>query len=415
MRVLMVSWEYPPLIYGGLGRHVHGLSEALAADGHEVTVLTQAVGDTPDAEQVNGVRVVRVPASGDGRDFARWVRRLNKAQIRAGRAVLRGWQPDVVHAHDWVAAEAGVALAAAARRPLVATVHATEAGLWNGWITTPLSQARHSTEAWLVRAATRTIVCSEAMRAEVSAALRVPAGELTKVHNAVDLEAWRTSGDQQARARATAGVPAGSPLVVLAGRIEWEKGGDTAVRALSMIRRAHPGTHLVLAGTGSRRHVLEKLARSRRVFRAVHFTGHLDEAQLAALLGAADVAVVPSSYEPFGMVALEAGAAGTPVVAGDAGGLPEVIRNGQTGLLVPTRSARALADAVGLVLREPNLATRLVRAAQRDIEARSVWPVAARATEKIYGEAIAEDAPSPRPRPKRIGLGNVFTGEPLRG
>jgi glycogen(starch) synthase len=238
----------------------------------------------------------------------------------------------------------------------------------------------------------------------------VAADELAKVHNAVDLAAWSTSSDQQERARAEVGVPSDAPLVVLAGRIEWEKGGDVAVRALPAVRRARPGTHLVVAGTGSQRPALEKLARARQVIRSVRFAGHLAEAELTALLGTADVALVPSSYEPFGMVALEAGAAGTPVVAGAAGGLPEVVASGKTGLLVPPRDPEALAAAVVAVLSDPALAGRLVRAAQRDIEARFVWPVAARATEKVYAEAIA-DARPPRRRPKPVGLGNVFTGE----
>ncbi|HEX6231984.1 MAG TPA: glycosyltransferase family 4 protein [Jiangellaceae bacterium] len=410
MRVLMVSWEYPPLVYGGLGRHVHGLSESLVADGHEVTVLTQAYPGAPAEETVRGVRVLRVRYAGDRSNFPRWVRGLNRVQTGAGHTLLERWQPDVIHAHDWVAAEAGIELATAAGRPLVATIHATEAGLWNGWITSPLSRARHNTEAWMVRAATQTIVCSEAMRAEVAAALTVSPDDLTKVHNAVDPAMWRTSCGERARARAALGIPSATPLVVLAGRIEWEKGGDVAVRALRAIRNAHPGTHLVLAGTGSRRPTLEKLARAHRVFRAVRFVGHLGQRELAALLGTADVALVPSSYEPFGMVALEAAAAGTPVVAGAAGGLPEVVTTGQTGLLVPPRDARALAAAVVSVLDDSELATQLVSAAQRDIEARFGWPVAARATEKVYVEAVADPRP-PRRRPTGVRPGNVFTGE----
>jgi glycogen(starch) synthase len=168
----------------------------------------------------------------------------------------------------------------------------------------------------------------------------------------------------------------------------------------------------VVAGTGSQRPTLQKLARARRVIRAVRFAGHLSESDLAALLGTADVALVPSSYEPFGMVALEAGAAGTPVVAGAAGGLLEVVSDGRTGLLVPPRKPQALAAAVVAVLRDPALASRLVHAAQRDIEARFAWPVAARAIEKVYAEAIA-DARPPHRRPKPVALGNVFTGEPV--
>lgn len=232
------------------------------------------------------------------------------------------------------------------------------------------------------------------------------------MHNAVNPRAWRTTTQQRASIREAMSIPAAAPLVVLAGRIEWEKGGDVAIRALGRIRRAHQNTHLVIAGTGSRRPALEQLARKRRVVRAVRFAGHLDEDNLAALLATADVALIPSSYEPFGMVALEASAAGTPVVAGAAGGLPEIITSGENGLLIPPRDPTALADAVTGLLDKPELGTALVRAAQRDIDNRFVWPVAARQVEKVYAEAIA-DPRAPRPRPKPVRPGNVFTGELL--
>jgi glycogen synthase len=410
MRVLMVSWEYPPLVYGGLGRHVHGLAEALAADGHEVAVISQRHQDVLDDDVAGGVRIVRTFTDHPRSDFARWVRALNDAQTRTGISLLRSWQPDVVHAHDWVGAWAGVALARAAGCPLVTTVHATEAGLWNGWLTTPLSRARHNAEAWLVCEAARTIVCSAAMRDEVARAFGVPADELAVVHNAVDPDAWRTSADDRTTARAAMGVSVDAPLIVLAGRVEWEKGGDVAIRALPRIRRQHPGTHLVVAGTGSQQEPLAQLARRHRVVRSVRFAGHLADNELAALLGTADIALVPSSYEPFGMVALEAGAAGTPVIAGAAGGLPEIVTSGENGLLVPPRDPQALADAAGAILDDPDLGARLVRTARRDIETRFIWPVAARATEKVYAEAVA-DPRSPRRRPRPVPRGNVFTGE----
>src|SRR5690606_9084438 len=124
----------------------------------------------------------------------------------------------------------------------------------------------------------------------------------------------------------------------------------------------------------------------------------------------ADVALVPSSYEPFGLVALEAAAAGTPVVAGTTGGLPEIIRHGENGMLVPPRDPRALAAAVTTLLAEPEYRAALVRSAQRTIEARFVWPITARETEKVYDEAVADPRP-PRPRPRPVRPGNVFTGE----
>lgn len=413
MRVLIVSWEYPPLIYGGLGRHVHGLAEALAAHGNDVAVVTQAhPGSRPD-EQVNGVRVLRATDADRRRDddLPRWVATLNDALVRAARPLLESWQPDVVHAHDWVAASAGVTLARSAGAPLVATVHATEAGLWNGWLTTPVSLARHDAEAWLVREAARTIVCSAAMRTEVSSCLRVPPGELAVVPNAVDPAAWQTGPAERAALRGRLGIPDGVPLLALAGRVEWEKGGDVAIRALRQVRAEYPQARLVLAGEGRQTASLQKLARRLRVVRAVTFAGHLDARDVAALLGTADVALVPSSYEPFGIVVLEAGAAGTPVIAGAAGGLREIIDHDTTGMLVPPRDPRALAKAVTTLLDDPGHAAALVHAARRVIEARYVWPVAARATEKVYAEAVADPRP-PRPRPAPARRGNVLTGEP---
>ena len=411
MRILMVSWEYPPLIYGGLGRHVHGLAEALAADGHDVTVISQAMPGVAGEDEAGGARIIRAEANAPSDDFAAWVSALNHAQIARAAELLNDWRPDVVHAHDWLAAEAGTTLAWRFGCPLVATIHATEAGLWNGWLTTPLSLARHDTEAWLVHSAARTIVCSAAMKAEVSNAFGVDPAELTEVPNAVDPPAWQSTPDQRHAMRVRMSIADGDPLVVLAGRIEWEKGGDVAVRALPHIRHRHGGTQLVLAGSGSQRSSLTELATEHDVAGAVHFAGHLDEGELAALLGAADVALVPSSYEPFGMVALEASASGTPVIAGAAGGLPEVVASGETGLLVPPRDPAALADAVVQLLEDPGYGTRLVEAAQREIAKRFVWPLVARETEKVYGEAIAEPRP-PRPRPAPIAPGNVFTGEP---
>lgn len=411
MHVLIATWEYPPLIYGGLGRHVHGLAEALAADGNDVTVLSQAMPGMPEDDEARGVRIIRASADAPSEDFAAWVSALNRSQISRAADLLNGWRPDVVHAHDWLSAEAGIALADDVGCPLVATIHATEAGLWNGWLTTPLSRIRHDTEARLVHSAARTIVCSAAMRDEVSSAFGIDAAELTEVPNAVDLPAWQSTPDQRRAMRVRMDIPDGVPLVVLAGRIEWEKGGDVAVRALPQVRQRHADIRLVLAGSGSQRPSLTELAVEHGVAGAVHFAGHLDEGELAALLAAADVALVPSSYEPFGMVALEASASGTPVIAGAAGGLPEVVTSGETGLLVPPRDPDSLAAAIVRLLDDPAYGARLVGAAQREIAGRFVWPLVARETEKVYAEAIAEPRP-PRPTPAPVPPGNVFTGEP---
>jgi glycogen(starch) synthase len=398
LRLLTVSWEYPPLRYGGLGRHVHALSAAQAAAGLDVTVLTQgpspAVGalgpqGTTIAQEA-GVRVVRVapdPPGGDAHvDPAGFADALQWAQVRAGVRLPR---PDVVHAHDWVSAHAGVVLAAAHDVPLVATIHATEAGLWQGWVTQPASRRRHETERWLVGAASRTLVCSNAMRDEVVAALGAQPDRVDIVSNGVDRAAWRVRARARSAAREAAGVPATAPLLVLPGRVEWEKGADLAVAALTRVRRRLPGAMLVVAGAGSRTADVAAQARRLRVARAVRLVGHCPDRQLAGLLGAADVVLVPSRYEPFGLVALEAMAAGTPVVAAAVGGLADIVTDGRTGLLVPPDDASALAAAATRVLGETALRRRLTRTAAAELPRRWTWAGAAAATQHSYAAARA--------------------------
>ncbi len=416
MRILVVSWEYPPVIYGGLGRHVHRLTEGLVEHGHDVAVVTQAHGDAPGEEYDRGVRVLRVrpdPPARDQKpaDLVPWILALNTALIRAAHSLTRQWQPDVVHAHDWVDAHAGINIARAIDRPLVATVHATEAGLWDGWLSTPLSRARHDIEAWLVAEATRTIVCSEAMRIEASAAFDVPPEELRVILNAVDEPTWRTTPQEWSTARERFGVPAKTPLLVFGGRLEWEKGADICIEALAQVRQRHHDARLVLAGAGSQETNLRRLAQRLQIDHVVQFAGRLDQPDLAALFGTADVALVPSSYEPFGIVALEAGASGTPVVAGDSGGLREVVEHDVTGLLVPPRDPTELTTAVLRLLEEPALAERLVRAAQNRTATRFAWSGVAQETQKVYASAIDNPRP-PRSRPAPAVDGNVLAQRP---
>ena len=143
MRILHLSWEYPPVMYGGLGRHVHALAENQAARGDEVVVITQAATGHAADDVVNGVRVIRVardaPDVSDWRDrFIEWTFGFNVAVARAGIALAREWRPDVVHGHDWLVAQAAVLIQEAALVPFVLTVHATESGRQGGSLASDL-------------------------------------------------------------------------------------------------------------------------------------------------------------------------------------------------------------------------------------------------------------------------------------
>ncbi|MGN6330096.1 MAG: glycosyltransferase family 4 protein [Motilibacteraceae bacterium] len=411
MRVLMLSWEYPPLLYGGLGRHVHALAEAQAAAGHDVVVLTQQADGAEPNEVVGGVRLVRAPLDPPfvplEENLLAWTLGLNHSLARAGLAVTRDWRPEVVHAHDWLVTHAATTLKHALGVPLVATVHATEAGRHQGWLPTALSKAIHGIEWWLTFEARRVITCSEAMRWEVHRLFELPDDTTDVVANGIDLPRWRP---EPARVRAMRERFAGEgPLLVCSGRLEWEKGVHTVVKAMPRLRRRFPGVRLVVAGRGSKEQDLRELAADKRVSRAVEFAGWLEREDLVALTAAADVALVPSIYEPFGLVALEAAAAGTPLVVADTGGLREFVRDGVTGLRFSPRNVPGCADAVTRLLRDEVLGRRLAREARRALQRDHRWEDVAERTVQVYRRAVREEQELPeglragraaaRPRP----------------
>ncbi len=411
MKVLMLSWEYPPVVVGGLGRHVHALARHLVAQGHEVVVLcrhsagTDAVTHPTTDTVTEGVRVIMVAEDPTHvrfeKDLVAWTLAMGHGLVRAGLALFRSWRPDVVHAHDWLVTHPAVALAEAASVPLVATIHATEAGRHAGWLSQPLNQQVHSVEWWLANRADALITCSAAMRAEVAHLFEV-SQDIAVIHNGIEPGGWRVSPAAVRSARSQYG----SPLVVYFGRLEYEKGVQDLLATIPRLRRRHPGLRLVVAGQGVQAAALVEQARKLRIRRAVDFVGHLPDRSLVACLAAADVVVLPSRYEPFGIVALEAAAAGAPLVASTAGGLAELVVDGETGLSITPGDVAGIADAVTEVLTDPTAAARRARAAKARLAAEFNWEGIASATAAVYQSATIQDRP-PLGRPK-IATGNAF-------
>ncbi|HEY2224610.1 glycosyltransferase family 4 protein [Actinomycetospora sp.] len=422
MRVLLVSWEYPPVVVGGLGRHVGALATHLADAGHDVVVLTRQPTGTDASTHpttdtlVEGVRVVRVaedpPHLEFTADLVAWTLALGHAMVRAALPVLRDWAPDVIHAHDWLVAHAATALRDLADVPLVATVHATEAGRHGGWLSAPLNRQVHSVEWWLANAADAVVTCSRAMRDEVAGLFDVDPDGITVLHNGIDASGWSASPESAVahRSHLTSGrrhVHIGSPTLVTFGRLEWEKGIQDVIAALPAIRRAHPGTRLMVAGTGSHAGWLADRARAARVRRAVTMLGHVDDVALVDLLGRASAVVLPSRYEPFGIVALEAAAAGAPLVASRAGGLGEVVLDGITGLSFDPGDVAGCAAAVIAALDAPGAAHRRAVTARERLASDFAWPAIAADTAALYGR-VRRRAPGPPPGRPKIPTGNVF-------
>jgi glycogen synthase len=390
-RILMLSWEYPPLLVGGLGRHVHALATSLVAAGHEVTVVTRHAPGALREEYAEGVRIVRAPDDppefevADGDPLA-WTMAFNHTLTRAALRAARTGRYDMVHAHDWLVAHAAVTVRDHLDVPLVATIHATESGRHQGWLPAAHNRTIDGIERWLAHEAVRVIVCSVYMRGEVARLFGLDPARVDVVYNGVDVLRWyaRPRAVAAARQRFADGD---APLVTYAGRLVYEKGVQHLLAAAPALAERHPGLRVVVAGDGPFRDELESAAPP-----GVTFTGFLGGHDLTALMGASDCYVVPSVYEPFGMVALEAAAAGTPVAAAATGGLAEIVEHGVTGVTFPPRDADALARSVGTVLGDLEYARSLARRARRRVREDFAWPAIAAQTADVYDAARAQDA-----------------------
>jgi glycogen(starch) synthase len=394
-RVLMLSWEYPPVLVGGLGRHVHALATSLAAAGHEITVVTRHAPGAPLEEYAEGVRIIRTPEDPPPfplttDNLLAWTMAFNHTLTRAALRATRTSAYDVVHAHDWLVTHSAVTLREHLGIPLVATIHATEAGRHQGWLPEEHNRTIHSVEWWLAREAVRTIVCSQYMRWEVNRLLDVPPSRVDVVPNGVDDRRWHAQPRAVAAARHRfAGT---GPLIGFAGRLVYEKGVQDLVAAVPRLRRRHPGLRLVIAGDGPYRAELQATADELGVGDAVRFAGFMGERHLPAVLGATDATVIPSLYEPFGMIALEAAAAGAPIAVSATGGLAEIVEPGRTGVTFPHSDPDALAGAVDCLLSDDASARRMARDARAMVTERYGWSAIAASTAATYAAARREAA-----------------------
>lgn len=396
----MVSWEYPPVVIGGLGRHVHQLATALAANGHDVVVLSrQPMGSDgashPTTDEVHeGVRVIAAAEDphefGFGADMMAWTLAMGHAMVRAGLTRLRGWAPDVVHAHDWLVAHPAIAMAEFFDVPMISTIHATEAGRHSGWVTGPISRQVHASESWLAHESDALIACSTSMAREIAELFGPDLAEITVIPNGIDFARWPFAPRHS---------HPGPPELLFVGRLEYEKGVHDAIAALPRVRRRHPGTTLTVAGDGTQQDWLAEVARKHKVLKAVRFVGRADHTELLNLLHRTDAAVLPSRYEPFGIAALEAIAAGAPLVVTDVGGLGEAVTNGVTGLSCPPGDIGALATAITAVLDDPAAAQKRAVAARERLTADFDWQTVAALTAGVYRGATRGAHPPMARRP----------------
>ena len=394
-RVLILSWEYPPLIEGGLARHVRKLSEALVERGVDVHVLTRGGEESPREEVRGGVRIHRVLEPTRPRDlgeFVAWVERMNADMLAAGVEIGDRFDFDLVHCHDWLVAGAGDHLARRFGSPLVTTIHATEHGRHQGWVDKHPQSHIHGVERWITNRSDRVIACSYYMREQISDIFDVPERRVSVIPNGIDPDDLPEAEDAElVRLRSEFAAP-DEKLVLLIGRLVYEKGFQFALEAMPALIERVPGTRFLVAGSGTHEEELRRQADELGLMEHGTFLGWIGDDVLHSLYRIADVCVVPSLYEPFGLVALEAMASDCPCIVADTGGLREVVPDGgQVGLRFRSRDPEALADVACKVLSDAELRGELISEAREHVRGFD-WLDVAEQTEAVYESLLSDRA-----------------------
>jgi glycogen synthase len=398
MRSLVFSWEYPPVIEGGLARHVRKLSEELVAQGVEVHVITRgSEALAAGVEERHGVTVHRVPQPPFPRDdvdaFLEWVATMNEELTARAIQLTADIRFDLVHSHDWLVAEAARATARRTGRPWLVTVHATEYGRHQGWVDKHPQSVIHAAERTMARGADHVITCSRYMRSHVADVFGVPPRRITAMQNGIDVADLEPVADDLEALRARFAGP-GERLVLLVGRLVYEKGFHLALDALAPVIKRRGDVRFVVAGTGTAEAELRRQAFRLGLTRAGRFLGWVGDDMLHSLYRVADLCIVPSIYEPFGIVALEAMASGCLCVVADTGGLREVVPgDGTVGLRFPSRDSAALRDILETVLADDALRERLTAEAREHVLGYD-WSEVASETRAVYAR-ILSGTPAP--------------------
>jgi glycosyltransferase involved in cell wall biosynthesis len=390
LAVMMLTWEFPPRIIGGISPHVHYLSKSLTRKGVKVYVVTCDFPGAPAHEVVDGVEVFRIDSyKNPSPDFATWVYLMNLNMQKEAAALVNklNYEIDVFHAHDWLVATAGIGLKHVFRKPFFATMHSTEIGRRNG-IHFDYEKMIHETEAWLTYEAWKVICCSEYMVSHVRWAFGLPQDKSMMIPNGVDTEVYTRIENDLTSFRSRFALPE-EKIVLFVGRLVYEKGVHVLVNAVPKVLEK-TNAKFVIVGSGYMKEQLSRLVKSMGLAHKVLFTGFVDDDTLRKLQKCADVSVVPSLFEPFGIVALEAMAAKSPVVVSDTGGLSEIVDHDTDGVKVYTGDPDSLAWGITRVLTEEVYAHRIRTNAYKKIQEKYDWDRIAQQTKRIYETILSE-------------------------
>jgi glycogen(starch) synthase len=379
----MLAWDFPPRTTGAAA-HVDGLARALGQIGHDVVVLTIAgpgshgAGPEQSSTFATGGRVRVLRANVD----LPWIPdEFHVATAAsAGHHVVQlttrlpGWTPDAVHAHSWEMAWPADTLATLFHVPLVTTFHSTTRGQHGGSLPPGEPSTFHAVESWLAHTSDHVIAPSKFMAREILSGFEMPTERVHRIPNGIDPTWW--SGGEHPEDRI--------PLVLTWGRVQYEKGFQVLARAMRIVRSRVRGVQCIIAGRGSYLPELQSQVDIEGVSDIVSLVGFVSDEKLRDGLHRAGCVVIPSLYEPFGIVALETLAGGAPLIAARTGGLAELVDGTGAGMLFEPGNASELADCIELVLTDTALADEMRQRGAELLAGRYSWEAIAKATAGVY-------------------------------
>lgn len=383
LKILILSWEFPPNIVGGLSRHVVGLSTHLAENGHEVHVLTAGKTSLPTFEMVHGINVHRVrPINANDDHFLSWIAGLNLAMAFKAEQLAEEVDFDIIHAHDWLVGAAAISLKESLGIPLLTTIHATEHGRNNG-IYTEIQQFIHEKEQQLILESDQIIVCSEYMKEELKKVFTLHVERMAVIPNGIEP---LTVNRQIAEVMP---VLKDKKYIFSIGRIVEEKGFETIIEAAAIAKEKKKQDFVfVIAGKGPMQKEYQKQVSELGLEDHVTFIGFVTDEQRNALIQGCELAVIPSLYEPFGIVVLETMVLGKPTIVSNIGGMKGIIKHLQTGMLMVPGNPQSLIEQIEFLFNQPEKAKEIGSRGKQIVQRLYGWKRIAAETVRIMEDTL---------------------------
>lgn len=420
MKMAVLVWEYPPKIVGGLGTYAAEITRKFVLLDHDVTVFTMNddTGSLPTRELWRGIEIHR-PLTIDVSDslpdvIAEDVRKWDWGGIHLFSKILvynyltaskmvnelvrsEGYLFDLVIAHDWLSAMGGIAIKRELDLPFIFHVHSTEKGrtMGNG------SEVVSNVELRAAQTADLIITVSNAMKDEL-VGLGFPAEKIQVVYNGVDPQKYsreEVSDEKVRELRQQYGLRENDVMVLFLGRLVWVKGVDKLIAAMPHVLQKIPNAKLVIVGLGDMREYLERMVQNLKLQDIVKFRFEfIPEEERIVHYAACDVAVFPSVYEPFGIVALEAMSMQKPVVVGASGvsGMREVVvpsGQEQNGFHVNPNDPTDVAWGIVSAVQDPQRKLQLGQNGRKKVLQEFSWDVIAKKTVQVYNELLESQKP----------------------